>query len=45
MKNEEKLNEMLNEIELDNQVELIKDDEGDGDDGTCTERVCLPKTN
>jgi len=43
MNNEEKLTEMLEETELDNQIEVIKADEDDDNDGACTERICGPK--
>lgn len=46
MEKEKKLNDLLNEVELENQIEVIKGDEGDGDEAECTTRtICGPKTN
>ncbi len=44
MQSEEKLSAMLNEVDLNEDIEVLKANDGDNDDSDCTSKVCEPKT-
>jgi len=44
MKNEERLNVMLSEIELTEDVEALNADNSNNEDADCTSKLCEPKT-